>query len=96
MVRKEPKSKDVYIKLLVKVQRASGIGRSKLFGAYLVFTVVAAPAAVQVSFEADRLQVQQGRVEEVVHEQDQQASHFHSTCGELTMQPILYIGDLVL
>lgn len=36
VVRKEPKSKDVYIKLLVKVQRASGIGWTKLFDACLV------------------------------------------------------------
>lgn len=81
VVRKEPKSKDVYIKLLVKVHR-QGQWTSVLFGVGLVFTAFTVPTAVQVSFEADRLQVQQSCVKEVVYEQNQQAPHFHSASGE--------------
>lgn len=53
-----------------------------LFGACLVLTVATAPTAVQVSFEADQLQVQQSRAEEVVHEQNQQTPNFYSAFGE--------------
>lgn len=53
-----------------------------LFGVCLVLTVVTASTAVQVSFEADQLQVQQSRVEKVVHEQNQQTPNFHSAPGE--------------
>lgn len=53
-----------------------------LFSSWLAITAFTVPTAVQVSFEADGLQVQQSCVKEVVHEQNQQASPFHSASGE--------------
>ena len=82
VVRKEPKSKDVYIKLLVKVYR-QGQWTSMLFGLRLVLIVFTVPTAVQVSFAANRLQVQPSCVKEVVHEQNQQTSYLNSASGEL-------------
>ena len=58
---------------------------------YLAFTAATTSVAVQVSFEADRLQVQQGRVEEAVHEQDQQTPCFLSASSKLTIQCIFEI-----
>lgn len=66
----------------------------RTFDTCLAFTAVTTPVAVQVSFEADRLQVQQSRVEEAVHEQGQQTPCFLSAPSKLTIQWIfLYRVD---
>ena len=94
-IRRDPKSEDPYIRLLVKVRDEAGGRRGedgKTAGEYdygepqADLSSIWFSPAVQVPLSPCELSIQQSGSEAAVHEQDQPAPHLHSQSGQCLLQ----------